>query len=158
MPFDLPGEAASLGFFSLLLAIAMTVAVRRRGSMKADRVVPAACLALAVQALHVAEEFATRFHVVAPELFGLQPWSDAYFIWVNMAAIAGWALAIAAVASGRGHAFWAGLLWFLALASLGNALWHPAASIALGAYFPGTITAPLLGIAGFVLARRLAES
>jgi hypothetical protein len=152
----LPGEAASLGFLAFLLAIAMAIAALGR-HRRADpqRAVPAGCLALAVHALHVAEEFWTEFHVVAPQLLRLDPWSDAYFVCINMAAIACWSLALAAIASGRGNAFWAGLLWFLAIASLGNALWHPAASFALGTYFPGSVTAPLLGLAGFVLARRL---
>jgi hypothetical protein len=118
-------------------------------------VVPRACVALAIQALHVAEEFSTGFHIRAPALLGLPAWSAAYFICINMAAIAAWSLATAAVASGRGNAMWSGLIWFLALAAIGNAVWHPAGSLIVGGYFPGTVTALPLGFAGFRLVRGL---
>ena len=155
MPLDLPSEAASLAMLSILLLAALIVAAARPPAADTERVVRAASLNLALQALHVAEEFSWGFHERAPALMGLEAWSDGYFVWVNLAAIAAWSLALGAFAGGRANRLWSGLFWFLALASLGNALWHPASSIAIGGYFPGTVTAPFLGLAGYRLARAL---
>jgi len=155
MPFDLPSELAGPAFLSILLAAAFVIAVRREPPDPA-RVLPAASMTLAVQALHVAEEFSTGFHARAPELLRLEVWSPSFFVWVNVAAIAGWCLALAALSSGRANAFASGLLWFLTLAAVGNAIWHPAISLLIGGYFPGTVTAIFLGVAGWRLARALA--
>jgi hypothetical protein len=157
MPFGLPSELAGPAFLSVLLMVALLIAARRERP-DAARVLPAACLALGVQALHVAEEFSTGFHVRAPRLFGLDPWSPSFFVWINLAAIAAWCLALAALAGGRANAFSIGLLWFLAIASVGNAFWHPAASLLIGGYFPGTVTALPLGATGVVLIRALVGS
>ena len=46
-------------------------------------------------------------------------------------------------------------LWFLAVASVSNALLHPALAIATGGYFPGVLTSPVVGTAGFFLLRGL---
>jgi hypothetical protein len=156
MPFNAPSEAAGPAFLSILLAIAFLLAWR--APPKADRwarLIAPASLTLALQSLHVAEEFSTGFHRQAPAMLGLEPWSPSFFVSFNLAAIASWALALAAFASGRANAFWSGLLWFLAISSMGNALWHPAISLIIGGYFPGTVTAPFLGIAGYLLARAL---
>ena len=155
MAFGLPSEAASLAFLSILFALAFFIASARSRHPTVD-LVPAACLNLALQALHVAEEFATGFHRAAPAMLGLEPWSASYFVSVNMAALALWALAVRAAALGRISRFWRAWLWFLAIASIGNAVWHPAASLARLTYFPGTATAPFLGVAGYLLARALA--
>ena len=155
MPFGLPSEAASLAFLSILLGLALLIARSPGRVLSVDRVLPAASLNLAGQALHVAEEFSSGFHERAPALLGLEPWSASYFVWINLAAIAAWCLALGALSSGRATALPVGLLWFLALASIGNGIWHPATSLAIGGYFPGTITAPFLGLAGFRLARVL---
>jgi hypothetical protein len=157
MPFGLPGELVSLAFLAILLAAAFVVAGGRERPDPA-RALPPACLALALQALHVGEEFGTGFQWRAPALFGLPPWSPAYFVWVNLAAIALWLLALRSLALGRTPLPAATLLWFLAIASIGNAVWHPVATLATGAYFPGTVTALLLGAAGYRLAGALTAS
>lgn len=46
-------------------------------------------------------------------------------------------------------------LWFLGIAGVANGVAHPALSIRTGGYFPGLVTAPLVGIAGALLIRRL---
>jgi len=48
-------------------------------------------------------------------------------------------------------------LWFLAAASVSNALLHPALAIATGGYFPGVLTSPVVGVAGLFLLRGLAR-
>lgn len=157
MPFGLPSELASPAFLSILLVAAFVVAATRQPPDPA-RVLPVACVALAVHALHVAEEFSTGFHIRAPRLFGLAPWSPSFFVWINMAAIGAWCLALAAFARGRNVVPWSGLLWFLAISSVGNAFWHPAASLLIGGYFPGTVTALALGVSGAALVRALRGS
>ena len=157
MPSGLPSELASLGSLSILLLVAFVIAGQGAGAvLTAREVVPPACLTLALQALHVIEEFATGFHRRAPAMLGFEPWSPVYFVAVNLAAIALWLLAFRAASLGRANRAWRTLLWFLAIASIGNAFWHPLASFAIAAYFPGTVTAPFLGVAGFLLARALA--
>jgi hypothetical protein len=159
MPLGLPSEVAGPAFLSILLVIAFLIAASRpHGAMDAARVLPPACLNLAVQALHVAEEFSTGFHSRAPAILGLDPWSPAFFVSLNLAAIALWSLALGALALGRANLFWRCLLWFLAIASMGNAIWHPLTSLILGTYFPGTVTALPLGFTGLLLARRLAKA
>ena len=51
---------------------------------------PAALMALSVQALHFAEEFATGFDRRLPNLLGLSPWQPAFFVSFNMAWMALW--------------------------------------------------------------------
>ena len=159
MPFGLPSELAPVAFLSILLAAAVLLSLRYGSpSVAAPRVVPAACLNLALQALHVAEEFSTGFHRQAPAMLGLEPWSPSFFVWINLTAVALWTLALRACTLGRVNPFWAALLWFLAIASIGNALWHPLVSLAIRQYFPGTVSAPFLGIAGFLLARAMLDT
>jgi hypothetical protein len=156
VPSGLPSELASLAFLSILLLVAFIVAGQGgRPLLTAGEVIPPACLTLALQALHVIEEFATGFHRRAPAMLGFEPWSPVYFVAVNLAAIALWLLAFRALSLGRANRAWRTLLWFLAIASVGNAFWHPLVSLATAAYFPGTVTAPFLGVAGFLLARAL---
>lgn len=67
-----------------------------------------------------------------------------------------WLLAIWAARTGRATLFAAIVLWFLAIAAIGNAIAHPLLAVLAGGYFPGLVTSPFLGLAGLFLARRLA--
>ena len=154
MQFNLPSEIASLIFLSLLLAASASIAVRSDRRPMADILAPA-CLALALQALHVGEEFAAGFYIQAPAMFGLPPWSPSFFVWINVVALSVWLLTLREIAVGRASALSAAWLWFLALSSVGNAIWHTAGSLFIGGYFPGTVTAPFLGVAGWLLLRQL---
>ena len=152
----MPSEVIGPAFLAILLAVAFFLAARGRSRCKEMRIaIPAACVTLALQALHVAEEFATGFHHRLPALLGLDPWSSVFFLSFNCAWLALWSLAIGAIATGRLLFAARVALLFLALAACGNALWHPALSLATAAYFPGTATALALGPAGFILARLL---
>ena len=149
-------EAAGPAFLSILLALAVAVAVaRRQFPLDSERVLPAAAIALALQAVHVAEEFATGFHRALPGLLGLVAWSPGFFVAFNLGWIALWSMSLAAVAGGRTPVAAAASLWFLAIAAVGNAVWHPLLLLATGGYFPGSASALPLGAAGWLLARRL---
>lgn len=151
----IPSELVGPAFLSVVLAAAVIVALRVGSPAEPLRAVPAACLALAVQSLHVAEEFLAGFHLRVPALLGLEPWSGGFFVAFNLIWLAIWALAIGAFASGRAGLAAAAALWFLALAGVGNALWHSLLALAAGGYFPGLASALPAGAAGIFLARRL---
>jgi hypothetical protein len=101
-----------------------------------------AAVATIIQAVHFAEELATGFHRSFPEVLGLAPWSDGFFVAFNLLWLTVWAVSV------RG-------LWFLAIAAIMNGLGHPLLALRAGSYFPGLITAPFLGVAGVLLFRAL---
>jgi hypothetical protein len=108
---------------------------------------------LCAQSLHFAEEYLQRFFVRFPELLGLTAWPETFFLTFNGAWLAVWAITIAAIAKfPRAVTF---PLWFLAIASVINGIAHPLMAIAVGGYFPGLWSSPLVGILGFVLLREL---
>jgi hypothetical protein len=45
--------------------------------------------------------------------------------------------------------------WFLAIAGLFNGIAHPLMAVAVGGYFPGLVTSPVIGVAGAALCIRL---
>ena len=158
MPLGLRSEAMGPLFLSIILAIAFMLAGLHRGrAADAARLVPAAVLALGLQALHAAEEFSTGFQQRAPALWGLPAWSDAFFIWLNLGAIALWCACLAQISAGRARYPALAFLWFLALASIGNSIWHPLLAFATGGYFPGLITSLGMAATGTFLLRRLTE-
>lgn len=106
-----------------------------------------------VQAGHFAEELATGFHRLFPELLGLSPWSTGFFISFNLVWIAAWVLSLWGLAARRRVALFP--LWFLGIAGVVNGLAHPALSLRAGGYFPGLATSPLVGVLGILLLRRL---
>lgn len=154
----LPSELA--GTFGLWIALAAAIAiafVRRDAPPDGRAVLRPACLALAIQLLHFGEEYATGFQRLFPLRLGLAPWSDAFFVAFNCAWLAIWALSILALK--RRPIPLAALiaLWFLGLAAVANGIGHPLLALANGGYFPGLVTAPFLGVAGFLLLRALAR-
>ena len=110
-------------------------------------------IATALQSGHFIEEWATGFHVRFPALFGLEPMPLAVFVAFNLAWIVVWIASIPLLQQGRRPAFFAA--WFLAIAAMLNGLAHPLMAVASGAYFPGLISSPLVGVAGIYLWRRL---
>lgn len=154
----MPSELAGPAFLSILLAAAaLTAWLRRFHAPDGVRLLPAAAAATACQAIHVAEEFAGGFHLRAPELFGLEPWSAVFFISLNLVWLAIWSLALGRLGRGRLHLLSAILFWFLALASVGNGIWHPFACLITGSYFPGLVTSLLALPLGLWLIRKLIE-
>jgi hypothetical protein len=143
------------GTLGLIVAgVAALVLTYARGGVLADTrvlrsTVRIVFLAIACQAAHFVEEAATDFPDRFPQLLGLTPWPLRFFVWLNLAwlllwAVAGWGL----VARVRIALF---PLWFLGIASVANAVAHPAFALRTGGYFPGLFTSPLVGFAGILL-------
>jgi hypothetical protein len=146
----------TIGLDVVLVAALLTSLSRPLAVRSKVIVANPALVTLALQALHFTEEYLTRFPVRFPKLLGLLPWSGDFFVAFNAAWIATWALAIAFVSVAPRTA--CAPLWFLAFAAIANGIAHPVASLAVGGYFPGLITAIPLGISGFWLAGRLSRA
>jgi len=110
-------------------------------------------IATTIQAVHFAEEWATDFHVHFPALMNLDPMPLGFFVAFNMAWLAIWILSVPYLRRRRRLAFFAA--WFLAIAAMLNGVAHPMMAIAANGYFPGLITSPFIGVAGWILWRRL---
>jgi Protein of unknown function with HXXEE motif len=151
-------QSVLFGAGGLWVALALSMVLA--GSLKRDvpslaGAVPFAAAALAIQALHFAEEFATGFHRRFFPMLGQAPWPDWLFVAFNSAWIACWAAAISAAVLGRWSFAVAALFWFLGLAAIANGIAHPLLAIVAGGYFPGLATSPVLGLAGVFVVRRL---
>ena len=110
-------------------------------------------VALLFQTAHFAEELATGFHRRFPELLGLTPWSERFFVGFNLFWLAIWTLSLWGLAARRWTAMFP--LWFLGIGAVANGVAHPAFSARTAGYFPGLVTSPLVGIAGVLLLRQL---
>jgi hypothetical protein len=139
------------GVIALFLAV-----VRRARPLCQTTLRPAARVAVVavfLQATHFVEEFATGFHQRFPELLGLTSWSPRFFVSFNLCWLAIWTLSVWALAVHRPAAFFP--LWFLAIGCSANGIAHPLLSVRTGAYFPGLVTSPFVGLIGVLLLRRL---
>lgn len=108
--------------------------------------------AIGLHAIHFTEEAAYGFHVLFPSLLGLAPWPLSLFLGFNQAWVVLWLAALIVLPLNR---FSVVLFWFLGIASLLNGIAHPLLALAVGGYFPGLVTSPLVGILGLVLVRGL---
>ena len=109
-------------------------------------------MACGAQLLHFLEEAAFGLHARLPQAFGFPEMPFSFFLSINIGALVIWMLGALQQASNR---LAVTTYWFLGLASLFNLVAHPALAILSGGYFPGVVTSPLVGITGFLLARRL---
>jgi len=142
-----------LVFLSVLLTfsrprVAEAVAKSRRFST-------VAAVAIGAQLAHFVEELNTRFYELFPAQLGLAPWSVRFFVVFNLVCLAFWVLAAIAVRARIVAALVP--LWFLALALVLNLVAHSLLALRAGGYFPGLLTAPLVGLAGFMLLRELSD-
>ena len=112
-----------------------------------------ALVVVLVQAAHFGEELLTGFHVRFPALFGRAAIPLRFFVFFNLAWLGIWVLSAWGVAERWRAALFP--LWFLGIASLVNGIAHPTLAALAGGYFPGLVTAPLLGVVGLILLRRL---
>lgn len=111
-------------------------------------------LVILLQGLHFGEELVTGFYTRFPELLGLTAWPLGFFVSFNLVWIAVWGVSVLALpAFPRATLF---PLWFLGIACVANGLAHSVFSFIQGGYFPGLLSAPLVGIAGVWLLLRLA--
>ena len=139
----------------LVLALRLTVV---RGAASPNTVLRrsamwTAGMALAIQGLHFAEEWATGFNCRFPELLGLHPWSIELWATFNLVWIGIWLLSLYGLRIGMRAALFP--LWFLGIAGAVNLVAHPLLALAEGGYFPGLWTAPLCGLSGGLLLRGL---
>lgn len=99
--------------------------------------------AMALQAIHFAEEAATGFDARLGGLFGLGAIPQPLFVGFNVAWLAIWIASVPGVRAGSSPALFAA--WFLAIAGMLNGVAHPLLAVAAGGYFPGLYTAPVVG-------------
>jgi len=112
-------------------------------------------LGLAVQCMHFMEEFITHFQDRFPALLGLPPWSERFFVAFNLIWLSVWILS--AIDLQRAYRFALFPVWFFAIAAVANGIAHPMLAAVVHGYFPGLITAPVLGVLGVLLWLRLME-
>ncbi|MEM7052866.1 MAG: HXXEE domain-containing protein [Acidobacteriota bacterium] len=146
---------------SLALLVALGLASTRRFGVivgRRDRLAIQRLfrIAIVVQGAHFLEELLTGFAVWFPAVLGQAPWSTEFFVIFNLAWLFIWLAAAAALPTGRRWPL--APLWFLALALAGNGVVHPLLALRAGGYFPGLLTSPLTGLAGFLLITRLLRS
>lgn len=120
-----------------------------------ERLAAARTLALAagVQSVHFLEEMATGFPERLGALLGLPAMPLSFFVVFNVTWIGIWVASVPGLRSARSAAFFAA--WFLAIAGMLNGVAHPLLALAAGGYFPGLVTSPFIGGAGYWLWRRL---
>jgi len=113
----------------------------------------ALAVTVAIQAVHFIEELATGFPDRFPALFGQPGMPYSFFIAFNLAWIAIWVASIPGLRLAQPATYFAA--WFLAIAGMLSGIGQPLMAIQSGGYFPGLVTAPLIGVAGVWLWRRL---
>lgn len=113
-------------------------------------------IATVLQAIHFGEELSTGFHTELGELLNIPAMSSTFFIVFNISWLIIWAVAVVGIRRGHNLAYFAA--WFLSVAGMTNAVAHPVLSLVGGTYFPGTISAPFIGVACFWLFLKLRRS
>jgi len=144
---------------SMALA-ALYIAASRRSppENRAERQAAARALvvAIVVQSVHFVEELATALHERLPGLFDLPGMPVSVFVAFNLAWLGIWIASVPALRAARVPAFFAA--WFLAIAGMFNGIAHPLLAIAAGDYFPGLLSAPIIGGVSIWLWRRLHQA
>ena len=120
---------------------------------KLTRACQVCLLGIAVQCLHFLEKYLAGFQRVYPPMLGLDPWSDPFFVSLNLPFIALLVLAAAGFLYQLRLAYF--VVWFFAIAMFGNGVVYPVVSVMRGAYLPGTITAPIHLVVAIILIEEL---
>lgn len=149
---------AAMGAAVVLLAAALVLSYvlwsARAAWPRANRVIPAYWAAVLVQCAHLVEEYRSGFYRLFPPVLGDEAWSAHQFLAFNLVWMVVFALAGIGIARGWRPAFLVAL--FLALGGgVGNGLGHLMLAVRARGYFPGAYTAPLVFLAGCVLAFQL---
>lgn len=146
------------GIVVLLVAAGFLSITRGRieSDQAAARVRGFGVAAIIWQSIHFFEEYSQGFYIRFPELLGLTPWPSSFFTSFNLA----WILicTISAAIVGKSSKLPIFPLWFLALASLANAIAHPLMALASMGYFPGLWTSPISGLLGLLLLRSIGSA
>ncbi|GLQ46326.1 hypothetical protein GCM10007862_13770 [Dyella lipolytica] len=153
MPSELIGTSALS--IAALISIVLTMLRHPRwtDTVSIERVSRVFLFGLAAQCLHFMEESLTHFPVRLPELLGLPPWPDDFFVVFNLLWLAVWILSSIGLRAGYRVAMFP--IWFFTISCLVNLIAHPILSLAVGGYFPGLLTSPLVGLFGVWLVMRL---
>lgn len=109
---------------------------------------PVFFVALSVQFIHFAEEFATGFYTKFPLLYGGIPYSQNLFVVFNMVAYFMFTLACILAFTKNLRFLIIPALFYIIYGAIGNAISHTWWSLYLKSYFPGLITAQLYWVAG----------
>jgi uncharacterized protein with HXXEE motif len=145
------GRAAALLGAALVVAYLFWSANRWQKDPTA--VLPIYLIAVAVQCLHLGEEYLTGFQRRFPILVGYE-WSDARFVTFNLIWLAVFVLAALGAYRHVPLAYLV-ILFFALGAGVANGAGHLLLMTTQGGYFPGGITAPLCLLLGILLLRRL---
>ena len=139
----------------IVVAISLTL-YRNHKNIKEralDHFVNIFLVGIAFQCLHFTEEFITRLYELLPQLLGLPVWSKEFFVTFNLSWIFIWILSAVGIKNNFRAAFIP--LWFFAIMMIANGIIHPLLAVAVGGYFPGLITSPIVGILGILILNRL---
>lgn len=141
---------------AMVVAFVCYLRTSYREMPKADRVLPIYLVALAIQFLHFTEEYVYGFHLRITEIMaGMPPFDTNVFVAFNMIAYS--LFLLSSLGMYKGMKWPMILVWFFAIAFLGNAIWHPLLALRVGGYFPGLITSFAYWIVGPILLLRLCE-
>ena len=117
--------------------------------------IPVFFVALAVQFLHFAEEFATGFRTTFPLLYGGAPYPETLFVIFNMFAYCIFTLTCILAFTRNLRFLLVPCLFFIIYGAIGNAISHTWWSLYLQSYFPGLVTAQVFWIVGPLVLHRL---
>lgn len=149
-------QSILIGTFGLsLAAMASLYLAFRRNTIKKShhkRLVQLVVLGTFFHLIHFAEETLTGFYTAFPEFLNLAPWPVSFFVTFNLICVALWLTCIPFI---KNHQTALAPIWFLSIASTINLIAHPLLSLAVGGYFPGLYSSPLVGILGITLAKTL---
>jgi hypothetical protein len=132
-----------------IAALLLTISKKPKSlnSQDLDQFVKLFLIGVAFQCIHFLEEFITHFYEYFPQFLGLQPWSAEFFVTFNLAWICIWILSAVGLKYNFRPVFFP--VWFFAIGMAGNGIVHPLLAVAVGGYFPGLITSPIVGILEF---------
>jgi len=136
-----------------LFALIFTISRPRPSFKDINRFANICLLGISVQCIHFIEEFLTDFHILLPQIFGLMPLSNEFFVTLNVSFIFFWILSVIGIRYNYNSAFF--MIWFLALSMIVNLIAHPLLAIYQKGYFPGLFTSPIVGIIGVILVKNL---
>jgi hypothetical protein len=144
----------AVAFLAMALALSFALWLVRPEVPPVSRVLPTYSAAVLAQCAHLTEEYRTGFYRLFPPILGSDIWSANQFLIFNMVWLA--VFVFAGIGLARGWRPAAVVAFFLALGGgIGNGLGHLVLVVRAGGYFPGAYTAPLVFLAGSMLAFQL---